>query len=114
MINYFINKNKMGTQLFDQYALLHFATGIVVYFWGVNIWVWLLIHTIFEWFENTQTGMHLINTYVSIWPGGKPTADTLTNSIGDTIAALLGWFLAYALDIYGSKRGWYFTHIKFN
>lgn len=47
--------------LFDQYTYLHFAIGIVVYFWNISLINWVIIHTIFEIIENTQTGIHIIN-----------------------------------------------------
>ena len=36
-------------------------------------------------------------TYVTIWPGGKLFPDSLTNQIGDTIGAILGWLSAFIL-----------------
>ena len=45
----------MGTKLFDQYTYLHFASGIVSYFWNLSFIIWIIIHTIFEICENTQT-----------------------------------------------------------
>ena len=66
----------MSKQLFDQYTLLHFASGIVVYFWGINFTHWIILHTLFEMFENTKLGMNIINKYIGIWPGGKPHIDS--------------------------------------
>ena len=102
----------MGKQLFDQYTYLHFAVGIVLYYWNFKLRDVILLHTIFELFENTPFGMNIINTYISIWPGGKPTADSFNNIVGDTIGFLLGWISAYYLDKIGSKYNWYFAHIE--
>lgn len=84
----------MGTEFMDAYSLLHFAVGIVVRHWGMSFIVWAIIHTVFEILENTQAGMHFINTYVKAWPGGKPRADSLLNSVGDSVFGILGWLAA--------------------
>lgn len=96
----------MGTNLIDQYSLLHFATGIVAYFWGLNLYQWFYIHLLFELIENTNTGMYIINIYFKdIWPGGKPTSDSFINSIGDTIFSILGWVLADYISAKYSRSG---------
>lgn len=97
----------MGTYIFDQFSLLHFSSGVIAYFFGVPISLWVLIHSLFEFSENTELGVHTINTYLKFWPGGKPTSDSIENIIGDTISALVGWIIAYQLDIYGTKKKWY-------
>ncbi len=51
----------MGYLFTDKYSLLHFATGIVVYYWNMSFWTWFFIHALFELVENTQTGMYVIN-----------------------------------------------------
>lgn len=102
----------MGTQYFDQYTYLHFSVGIIAYFWNISLINWIILHTIFEMVENTETGIKIINKYMTIWPGGKPKADSLVNSIGDTFGAILGWLSAYYLDKLGNKYKWYDLHIK--
>ena len=103
----------MGKYFFDQYSLLHYASGIVAYFWGISFKTWLIIHTLFEYIENTSFGIKFINTYLTFWPGGKPKADSVINSyVGDTIFAAIGWLCAYYLDKMGNKFGWYNMHIK--
>lgn len=97
----------MGLYLFDQYTILHMATGIIAYFFGISWYAWLILHTIFECVENTQKGMYIINTYIKIWPGGKPQQDSFINNIGDTIGTMLGWFIAYIFDVIGKKYNWY-------
>ena len=93
----------MGACFFDQYSILHAATGVVAYFWQVPLWLFFLVHTAFEIIENSVPGMAFINQYLyRYWPGGKPMADSLTNTLGDTVFALLGWAVAAFLD----------THIK--
>ena len=84
----------MGIRFTDKFSLLHFAVGIVAQYWSVSFLVWFIIHLIYEYLENTPRGMFLINN-VTLWPGGKPSADTFVNSIGDQVYALLGWLFAY-------------------
>jgi hypothetical protein len=93
----------MGYQFVDQYTLLHFAVGIVVYFWGLDFWVWTLIHILFEYTENTTHGMWFINNYVTWWPGGKSHADHWVNRTGDVLAGCLGWLLAKTIDQIGKS-----------
>lgn len=95
----------MGLQLFDQYTLLHAASGVVAYFFTVPLRWWLFTHIAFELSENTPTGMRIINRF-SVWPGGKPHADSLTNMVGDTLGALAGWYLAAAVDSLGKQHHW--------
>lgn len=103
----------MGLKLMDQYSYLHFATSIIIYFWGISLDKWFIYHTIFEIIENTKFGINIINNYFPYWPGGgKPYPDSMTNIIGDTIFAMLGWLSAYYLDKLGAKYGWYKPHIK--
>lgn len=84
----------MGTKFTDKYSLLHFATGIVAFYWNIGLNMWIFLHILFEYVENTTSGMFIINKYITYWPGGKNFADSITNSIGDTIYAILGWLLA--------------------
>jgi len=90
----------MGYQLFDKYTYLHFAMGIVAYFWNISLPNWLILHTIFEIVENTQMGMNIINKYIVFWPGGKQNADSIINNVGDTLGAALGWLSAYYFSRY--------------
>ena len=97
----------MGQFLLDQYSLLHFATGIVAYFLGLSLPLWILLHVTFECVENTGVGIKFINHYLTFWPGGKPRADAPINSIGDTLSAIVGWIAASGMDKLGTRRGWY-------
>ena len=102
----------MGTQIFDQYTYLHFSSGIIAYFWGINFLNWIILHTIFEIIENTNIGMRIINQYIKLWPGGKQKSDTFINSLGDTMGTILGWLSAYFIDKLGNKYGWYNLHLS--
>ena len=59
----------MGLYMFDQYSFLHFAVGIIAYFWAIGWKRLLIVHTLFEFLENTQMGMYFINHYLPFWPG---------------------------------------------
>lgn len=82
----------MGFHFYDRYSLLHFAVGIIAYYWSISWWVLFIIHSLFEYVENTTWGIHFINNWFTIWPGGKDHPDAIINSIGDTFFSLLGWF----------------------
>ena len=97
----------MGKQLFDQYTLLHFSSGVMAYFFGVPAPKWLIAHVAFEISENTDVGMKFINETLTFWPGGKPRRDELINILGDNIGAMIGWYCASQLDAYGKKNRWY-------
>lgn len=105
--------------VFDEFSLLHFAAGIIAYFWGLPILWWLVVHAVFEYVENTKMGMHFINTYIPVWPGGKHVKESFANSmIGDNAAALAGWLFAsfvekgfkFSLEKRGGKTK--FNHIS--
>ena len=93
----------MGFYLFDQYTYLHFATGIIAYFFNISLVSWFLLHSVFELIENTNIGINIINIYLKFWPGGKPYKDSFINSIGDTFGTIIGWISAYVLNKYGKK-----------
>ena len=84
----------MGIYFTDKFSLLHFANGIVAYFWGIPILVWFILNILYEWVENSSLGIKIINK-IKIWPGGKHKADTLVNSIGDQLYCLVGWIVAW-------------------
>ena len=102
----------MGARLFDQYTYLHFAVGIIAYFWNISLLDWFILHTVFEIWENTQIGINFINRFIVFWPGGKEKPDSIINSIGDTCGTLIGWLSAYYLDKIGNKYKWFTWHLK--
>jgi hypothetical protein len=93
----------MGLQFMDKFSLLHFAVGIVLYFWGFSFWLTIFLHILFEWIENTQQGMKFINTYITMWPGGKYYPDSLLNSTGDIFFTGVGWYVAHLVSKLDSK-----------
>ena len=97
----------MGQQFLDQYSILHFSSGAIAYFWGIDFFKWFVIHASFEVVENTEAGMKFINENLTWWPGGKPKADKMLNVLGDNAAALFGWWVASQLDKTGKEKKWY-------
>jgi hypothetical protein len=94
----------MGKYVFDQYTILHIASGVVAYFWGVSLKLYFIIHVIFEYLENIDIGIHIINNYFTFWPGGKDGADTIVNSVSDIIFGCLGWYISFYLDNYYKNK----------
>ena len=87
----------MGENTFDRYSFLHFSVGAVAYYWDINLKNLIILHTLFEFLENTVEGIKLINKF-KYWPGGKDKADSPLNILGDTISVILGWFVAYFIN----------------
>lgn len=97
----------MGKYMIDQYSLLHFAVGILAYFWGVSAFTTFILHVLFELAENTQLGMKFINEYFPLWPGGKPYADTYINQASDILMTMIGWYLSFYADKLSVERHLY-------
>ena len=93
----------MGKNIFDQYSLLHFASGIIAYFLNIKLMTWIILHTLFEIIENNEFGMKFINTHLhSVWTGGKNYQDSFANSmIGDNFFAIIGWLISYHIGKFG-------------
>jgi hypothetical protein len=87
----------MGELFYDKFSLLHLASGIVAYYWNITFIQWFTLHAIFEFVENTESGVNFIDTYLKIWPGGKEKSDTLLNNSGDQLFAMIGWLIPYLL-----------------
>lgn len=88
----------MGNNFIDEYSILHFATGIITYYWGISILWFFIFHTLFELSENTEIGMKIINSF-PFWPGGKRHPDSSINIVGDTLFAILGWLFPHIIFI---------------
>lgn len=101
----------MGRLFVDQYSFLHYAVGVIAYFFDIEFAITIILHIIFEVIENRPWMIHFINRHLTAWPGGKPYADSVKNSVGDTLFTGLGWYSAMLLDTVGAKRGWYSVHI---
>ena len=86
----------MGTGFFDTYSLLHFAMGIIIFYFNISFTNSILLHILYEFIENTNYGMYLINKYTKdICPGKKEYKDYFINNIGDTVFFGEGWIFAY-------------------
>lgn len=95
---------------FDQYSLLHLASGIIAFFWGMSLPFWIALHIAFELFENSDWGMDFVNRFSKwwFWPGDKNYPDGFVNSmLGDNFFAIIGWFVGFYADYLGKKYNWY-------
>jgi len=81
----------MGYYFIDKYSLLHFTFGILWNYLGFDLISLIVLHTIFEYAENTKAGMKFINVHFKLWPGGKEHADSFINSVSDILFSILGW-----------------------
>lgn len=95
----------MGVYFTDNFSLLHFASGIIAYYWNLTFIEWLLLHIIYEIFQNSQIGLWFINHIVTVWPGGKLNYDSYINILGDLIYGILGWIFThyYILFMYNGS-----------
>lgn len=103
----------MGVNFTDQFSLLHFATGIIAYFWEVSLINWFFLHLIYEIVTNTKYGIYFINNY-TFWPGGKLNYDSPINILGDQVWALIGWLIAYLIISYFLKKSLQDIYLKKN
>ena len=88
----------MGKDLVDRFSILHFLTGVSVYYMDIMTEsVFVGAHIAFELLENTEGGMRIIRQ-VPLWPGGKAHADSFVNMIGDTLVAWAGFRFAEWID----------------
>jgi membrane glycosyltransferase len=92
----------MGKEWIDEYTPLHFAVGILSYYWGISLFTLTVLHILFELLENTEKGMQMIRSF-PLWPGGKTHADSYVNQMSDTLASIVGWFLCSSLFIWLRK-----------
>ncbi|ARF10261.1 hypothetical protein Hokovirus_1_140 [Hokovirus HKV1] len=90
----------MGKNIYDKYSYLHFCTGSLAFYYNISLILWLILHILFEIIENSKKGIYFIDNYLTIWPGGKKSSDSLINSISDTIFGILGWIVAYYVNNY--------------
>jgi hypothetical protein len=87
----------MGIYFTDQFSLLHFASGIVAYYWNISFIHWFLLHAIYEILQNSAAGISFINNKLKVWPGGKLGPDSLLNIIGDQFYGMAGWLFAHIM-----------------
>jgi hypothetical protein len=88
----------MGKYFIDKYSTYHLCSGIIAYYCGLSFAKWFILHAIYEMVENSRLQKELDK--IEIWPGRKPKPDTIINSIGDQICAILGWCIGYVMNKY--------------
>lgn len=101
--------DKLFSELFDQYTWLHFAVGYMFENYDKTLIYTIILHTIFEIFKNSDIGLQFINEfYIKIsghyW--SIQTKNSFINSVGGTIATILGWITARVIK----KQ----LHVKFD
>ena len=85
-----------STTFVDRYSALHFLAGVAMYGAGLSFIASLVLHVLFEFWENTETVM-LVTRSIPVWPGGKEHADYPVNTFGDVVFGQLGWLSAHWL-----------------
>ena len=80
-------KADTNSALFDRFSVGHAAIGMWLGAGGVGIIPAIAYHTLFEVFENYVAKKYMPDLFPD------PTADSLVNIVGDTIAMGLGWAL---------------------
>jgi hypothetical protein len=81
----------------DPYSLAHAAVGAILGLLGLRLEALLAIAVGWELAEHV-----LKNMIPAIFP--HPTQDTLANSIGDVLSALLGWAIARGASAHRHSR----------
>lgn len=96
----------MGVLFTDKFSLLHFASGIIAYYWNLSFFHWFMLHLIYEMIQNSKYGILFINNVVTLWPGGKLGYDSYTNMTGDQFYGMLGWtFTHFFLHFFYGELG---------
>ena len=93
----------MSRQFFDQFSLLHFASGVTAYFWFhhlVSFKTFLIFMVLFELFQNSAVGMDFMNHYIPIWPKNRREPEPWVNMMSDVLFLIIGWQSAFYLDEY--------------
>ena len=79
--------------MFDTWSIQHFTTGAVIAGFGIfNVWQYVIIHSLFEVWENT-IGI----AEWQEWGWEKYEGDSWLNMAGDTLSGALGFYLVYKL-----------------
>ncbi len=81
-------KDKINYSLIDRFTFVHFMIGFCYELLGFGFGLVVLLAIAWEFLENPLKA-HL----PFIFPNG--TADTLQNSVGDTLAVILGWTISF-------------------
>ena len=105
----------MDQPLFDQYSLIHFAVGVLLFFARISFVLATLTHATISLLYNNETGYEAIRRFAFWWPGSK-RPDSAFNIVGDNISFMSGWLFASAVDSIMCQdtdracRKWYETY----
>jgi len=99
------NPNCSSNHLYDEWTIVHFINGILfkVLFPYITLFQFLLLHTLFEIYENSSIGKKLAN-YTSNY---LYSGDSILNSISDTIVFILGVYIVEKNNFLSNKKNTY-------
>ena len=96
------------SKIIDRNTYLHFAAGIIAYYWGFTLIEWIVVHILLDIFQRTEIGKKVTKFFLRIWPeSGDLTPESYLNILGDSTFTILGWCSAYLLDKLLQKAGLY-------
>ena len=96
------------SKIVDRYTYLHFAAGIIAYYWGFTLIEWISVHIILDIFQRTELGKKVTKFILRIWPESPDlSSESYLNILGDSTFTVLGWCSAYLLDKLLQKVGLY-------
>lgn len=98
----FIQGNEQSPVSF--YTLLHLFFGFLWGYFSGSLLSLVIIHTVFEIFENSIWGVRFFQNISDVFqslvarpPWVSYSGDSLSNSIFDLIAAIIGWLISYII-----------------
>lgn len=83
---------------YDQFSWAHLAAGIIVYYMGITFEQWFWLHLLFEIVENGSMSRKMAQKYIPKFGWDSPIQDTIINTIGDQVFAIIGWLIAYFVN----------------
>jgi len=86
-------------RLADAHSLLHLSVGIIFRFWNIKLPLGIAIHLLFEYIEHTQPmggETTIVHRMMKWWPTDKENAESIFESLIDTIWFAIGWLVANA------------------
>ena len=91
----------MGDKIIDKWTLVHFIVGMIANILKLPISLFIILHIIFEIWENTKDRMCVINnTLYRVFPlGFKTEPDSIINRISDILAGTAGWLFMEKINI---------------